>query len=248
MNKIKEVVAALLSLARLAKTKPDSKAEIEKATRSIAEKLKSARPRDILNICDEITFQGFSSSSDSMDPDGKGGFVWAPERSRAYCDCFFKLADALKYTVLAPERDLLRRVVGQGMNVSVLTSFSRWLKITTPLPNLLSFEGRNETAKLLKPKMPELTEYILSLNNQAKELDGQNRYDDAKMARENSKKLNELFGKMEKNVFPWLERVEKKKLEKVDENKMTLGKALGIEESQLLVIDVIKGAMKEASK
>ncbi len=244
MKKVLEVVGALLGLARMVKAKPDDKAKIEKETRAVAELLKGARPRDILRVCDEIENQGFSSSSDTMDPDGKGGTVWAPERSRIYCDCFFILADALKYTVLAPEKDLLKRVVGRGMNISVLISFCRWLKLTAPLPNLLSYEGRNETAKLMRPKMSELTEYILSLNNQAKELEKQNRYEDSQKARETSRRLNELYGKMEHHVLPWLERIEKKV---PDENSLTLGKVLGVEGSDAMA-KMLKDVLKETSK
>ena len=243
MKKIMEVLNALLGLARLAKAKPDDKANIEKATRAVAELLKGTRPKDVLNVYDEIVLQGFSSSSDTMDPDGKGGIVWAPERSRIYCDCFFKLADALKYTVMAPDRDLCGKIVGWGMNISTMVSFCRWLKLTQPLPNLLSFEGRNEAAKLLKPRMPELTEYILSLINQAKELEKQNRYDEAQKARDNAKRLNEVYGKMEQRVFPWLEKVEKKKEEKKEGNP-TLGQTLGVNSSNELA-RVLREVIKE---
>jgi hypothetical protein len=246
MKQIREIVNALLGLARLVKTNQNEKAKIEKETRRIAELLKGAGPRDILNILDEIVFQGFSSSSDTMEPDGKGGVTWAPERSRIYCDCFFRVADVLKYTVLAPEKDLFGKITGRGMNISVLISFCRWLNVATPLPNLLSFEGRNKTAKLLRPKMPELTEYILSLNNQAKELDRQNRYEEAQKARDNAKKVNEVYGKMEQYVLPWLEKEEKKK--PAEKDSLILGKVLETKGSTESVAKLIKDVLRETSK
>jgi len=241
MNKIKEVLVALLDLARMVKSQPNEKAKIEAMQKSVSEKLKGAGPKDVMHVCDEITIAGFSSKSDSMEPDGMGGSVWSPEQSRIYCDCFFRLVNILEKSGLAKERDLCRKVLGNGMNLSILVSFCRWLKLTEPLPNLLSFEGRNEAAQMLRPKMRELTEYILSLNGQAKELGRQNRYDEAKKARENAERLNGVYGKMDKFVLPWLERKER--------STVTLGMSLSPkEEDGGGVSEALKEAIGEATE
>lgn len=220
MNKIKEVVMALLSLARAVKHSPADKAKIAAAQKAVADKIRGAKKRDVLNICDAIVTAGFSSESDSMEPDGMGGSKWAPEQSQIYCDCMFRLVEVMKGTEL---NEVCGRVMGLAMNLATMTSFCRQLKLTEPMPNLLSFEGRNKAARILRPKMPELTKSILALNHQAKELEGQSRYEEAEAARKVATRLNGLYGRMEKSVLPGLERQ--------DPQAMNLGKVLEVKPS-----------------
>lgn len=235
-----EVVEALVRLARAVKNQPVQKDQVEQLQKSVSEKLVGANARNILAVCDQIVVAGFSSTSDSIEPDGKGGIVWAPERSQIFCDCLFRLVEVLEKNTSPEAKDTCRKIIGRAMNLATLVSFCRQFKVVQPLPNLLSFEGRNETAHVLEPKMPELTKSILALLNQAKELEKQGRYNEVEATRKIADRLNKLYSKMEKNVLPWLERKEP--------STITLGMAMSSEEEGGLVIEVVKEVLRKTSR
>ena len=219
----KKVVQSLVSLARLVKGQPTEKAKIEAAQKGIIEDIKGASRRDILNLFDEIVMAGFSSYSEAIEPDGKGGRKWNAEQSQIYCDAMFRLIEVLEKSQLAEAKDICRGIVWRAVSYATITFYCRQLKVSQPLPNLLSFEGRNEAAEILRPMMSCLTEDILSLLNQAKELSKTGRHDEAIGARDRAEKLNQLYGKMDKTVLP--------QLSKPDPQKLTLGKVLDVKEA-----------------
>lgn len=223
MKNIQKVVMALVNLARMVKSQPAEKSKIEAAQKGVVEDLKGANRRDIFHLFDEVVRAGFSSDSEAMEPNGKGGMVWNPELSQIYCDAMFRLIEVLEKSQLAEAKEICRMLVWRAVSYATITFFCRQLKVDQPLPNLLSFEGRNKAAEILRPMMSSLTEDILSLLNQAKELSKTARYDEAKGARERAEKLNQLYSKMDKTVLP--------QLEKVDPQKLTLGKVTGFNEA-----------------
>lgn len=239
MRKITEVIRTLLDLARLFKKEPANKAKIGQAQMAVYKQLEGSVPKDLMRLLDEIIKTGFYSS-EVMEPDGKGGSVWAHERSWAYCDCLFRLTEIVKKSGFSTKKKewLCGTMIVNGMNLSTLVSFCREFGISQPLPDLLSFEGRNGIAQMLGPKMPELTRKILGLVNQAKELERQGKHKEATETKEKAERLNTLYGKMEKHVLPWLERKER--------STITLGMAC--EEEENSVTRIVKDVLDETSR
>lgn len=237
MNRVLLVVTALLKLARLVKSQPNEKANIEAAQKAVLESLKGAGKKEVIRVLDEVVRSGFSSDSEAMEPDGMGGTVWAPEQSQIYVDCLYRLMEVLEKSPVAELKNSCRDISWRAGLYASIVFFCRQLKVKQPLPNLLSFTGRNEAAEILKPMMPQLTEDILSLLNQAKELSKTNRHEEAKKARERAEKLNQLYSRMVKNVLP--------QLEKQDPQALTLGKTLNVS-SENIVVTVVHDVLKES--
>ena len=239
MKKVLQAVAALLNLARLVRNQPNEKAKIEAAQKEVAEIFRGAGRKDVFHVLDEVVRAAFSSDSEAMEPDGMGGTVWNPGQSWILVDCLYRLMEVLEKSPAAELKGSCRDISWRaGLYASILF-FCRQLKITQPLPNLLNYKGRNETAEILKPMMPQLTEDILSLLNQAKELSRAGRYDEAKAARDRAEKLNQLYSRMVKNVLP--------NLEKQDPQKLTLGKTLDAkEDSSETVVNILRDVLKES--
>lgn len=238
MKNIVSIATALVSLARLVKGQPNEKAKIEAAQKGIAEDIKGAGRRNLLDINDELVMMGFSSKSEAMEPDGKGGMVWNPELTQVYVDAQFRFLEVLGKSQVPQSKEVCREILWRAVSYANIVFFCRQLKVKEPLPNLLSFEGRNKAALILRPMMAQLTEDILSLLNQAKELSKTGRHDEAKGARDRAEKLNQLYGRMDKTTLP--------QLEKQDPQALTLGKTLDKEGSPETVATIIHAAMKES--
>ncbi|MHB9019280.1 MAG: hypothetical protein ACYC3G_00165 [Minisyncoccota bacterium] len=239
MKKVLQAVAALLNLARLVKNQPNEKAKIEAAQKGVMESFRGAGRKDVLHVLDEVVRAAFSSDSEAMEPDGMGGTVWNPGQSQIYVDCLYRLMEVLEKSPVAELKGACRDISWRAGLYASIVFFCRQLKITQPLPNLLSFEGRNKAAEILKPMMPHLTEDVLSLLNQAKELSKTNRHEEAKKARERAEKLNQLYSRMVKNVLP--------QLEKQDPQALTLGKTLDTKEnSSETVVKILHDVLKES--
>ena len=207
MHLIEEVRIALLDLARIGYLPGnEAKTAIAQAiTQMISDKLRLAQKRQIIWLCDAIVIAGFSSTSDSMEPDEKGGLKWDPERSQIYCDCIFRLIDITKGNKLLTGKSY-RKVMGLAIHLSTITTFCRHLKLTQPMPNLLTYEGRNEAAHILRPKMPELIKKIQNLLDQARELEELGQYKEAVASKKFATRLTVIYSKMEKIVLPGLEK------------------------------------------
>lgn len=239
MNRVSMVVVALLKLARLVKNQPNEKANIEAAQKAVLESLKGAGRKEVLRVLDEVVRQGFSSDSEAMEPDGMGGTVWAPEQSQIFVDCLYRLMEVLEKSPVAELKGACRDISWRAGLYASIVFFCRQLKVKQPLPNLLSFEGRNKAADILEPLMPQLTEDVLSLLNQAKELSKTERHEEAKKARDRAEKLNQLYSRMVKNVLP--------QLKKQDPQALTLGKTLGTKESSSeTVATIVNDILKES--
>ena len=206
MHLIEEVHIALIDLARMGHLpENEAKTAITQAiSQMISDKLRLATKRHIIWLCDAIVVAGFSSTSDSMEPDGEGGLKWDPERSQIHCDCIFRLVEVMKGTKLRNE--IYGKVMSLAIHLSTITAFCRHLKLTQPMPNLLIYEGRNEAAHILRPKMPELIKKIQNLLDQAKELEGLSQYKEAAASKKFATKLTVIYSKMEKIVLPGLEK------------------------------------------
>lgn len=206
MKSTAKLVNRLLKLTTLITSQPTEIIRIESAKKSILESLNKAFPQDIFNIFTELIDTGFSSTSKLMERDETGGIKWAPEKSQKYCECMFCLGDILFMSGSTQNIDISRRIIWRATNLSALTQFCIQLKIDKPFQDLLTFEGRNKAAQVIRPRMEALTKDILSLSQRAKKLNKQGLYEEAAQIRKQAARLNQLYPRIIKEVLPWLEK------------------------------------------